>query len=534
MLRHWPILLSSILISVSGSPWDFHFLIWVALVPFLLHLHQEVSKPSRNSPLKRLILVTFGMNFFCSMAIYWWIAPVVAHYGELPWAVGILCALLFSTIAQPQFVAAGHFFFKALEKRTALPFFQAALAYTFFDWIIPKLFQDTLGHTQHSFSTLLQSADIGGAHLLTFVIVMINLVIASSIIQIRSRVEPSLLPSLSRLKVPALCALGGLIFLLAYGSIMKKRYAENSSTPTFPIAVIQGNIGDFAKVAAERGIGRAAHEITNKMFTLTEQALKHPFNPKIVIWPETAYPSTFGRPNNPDEALRDKDIENFAKKNQIALLFGGYDTFRGKDFNALFFLKPDLTLDVYQKSILLWFGEYIPGMESGPLSFLKQYLPQIANFGRGPGPQALDVPTQDARFPLVKVSPVICYEALFPNYLLAGARQGAQMILNITNDSWFGQTPEPHWHLALSRFRSVETRLPQVRSTNTGISTLILPDGTYVQPTSLFQEATPVYLVPYIARPPLTPIRVLGDWFGPACGIALIALGLRSRKRKDI
>ena len=96
--------------------------------------------------------------------------------------------------------------------------------------------------------------------------------------------------------------------------------------------------------------------------------------------------------------------------------------------------------------------------------------------GRGVGPEVLELPVASPQVSKIRASPVICYEALFANYVIAAARKGSQLIMNVTNDSWFGSWGEPQLHLSLSRFRTIETRVPMLRGTNTGISALVLPD----------------------------------------------------------
>ena len=179
-------------------------------------------------------------------------------------------------------------------------------------------------------------------------------------------------------------------------------------------------------------------------------------------------------------------------------------------------------IQIYRKNILLLFGEYIPLSET--FTFLKTAFPQVGNFGRGVGPSVLEIYPQDKSQPPVKVGPIICYEALFPNYILTAARKGSEMILNITNDSWFGPYGEPILHFSLITFRSIEARLPQVRATNTGISALILPDGTIPAQTSIDSEEVMSASVPLTA-PIWTLMKAWGDWFGPfalTLGLVLI------------
>ena len=172
----------------------------------------------------------------------------------------------------------------------------------------------------------------------------------------------------------------------------------------------------------------------------------------------------------------------------------------------------ELDFQIYHKNILLLFGEYIPGMES--IRWLKEMFPQIGNFGRGPGPEVFPLPSINPGLGELRVSPVICYEALFPSYSIEAARKQSQLILNITNDSWFGPWGEPYMHLSLTIFRSIETRLPQLRATNTGVSALILPSGEMVRQSAVYQPEIMNVTVPVAEAAPWTLMKAWGDWFG--------------------
>ena len=290
--------------------------------------------------------------------------------------------------------------------------------------------------------------------------------------------------------------------------------------------MIQANIGDFEKIAAEQGLRGANERVLSTFFDLSDEALAKTPKPAALIWPETSYPGTFRTPESADDLARDQKIENFVRSRGVPLYFGGYDHFSRKDFNAFFFLSPKLAvaggesdLQIYRKNMLLLFGEYIPGADQ--FKFLANAFPEVGNFGRGPGPVVLRVPTSDPKTPILAVGPIVCYEALFPWYVLAAARQGSDLILNITNDSWFGPFGEPALHLALTTFRSIETRLPQLRSTNTGISALILPTGEISQSTAIGEATSMNATVPLI-EPISTLMKNWGDWFGPTCLIIFL------------
>ena len=102
--------------------------------------------------------------------------------------------------------------------------------------------------------------------------------------------------------------------------------------------MIQANIGDFDKVAAQSGVRGASIRVLKKFFEMSDSALKQSPRPDALVWPETSYPSTFRTPGNFDELQRDRDVENYVHERNVSLLFGGYDRKNFKDYNAFFFL----------------------------------------------------------------------------------------------------------------------------------------------------------------------------------------------------
>lgn len=514
-------LLSGLLIVASFPPWNLSFLIWVALVPWLLALRS--SRGWRPALIQGLWLgVTMCLLGFS------WVVYVLHQFGGLPWPVAFVGWLLFSVGGQPQFVI-----YAALRARLkdfgtpargaglALFSLTSALAYAGLDWALPKLFVDTLGHSLFNAPVLRQAADLGTATLLTALIYLVNETLAEGIARVRERKEPSLWPSISAMA--PLAALTTALFAATwlYGS---SRLAEIRGFQQKPLlfvqgAAVQGNIGDFDKIASERGVRGAAEKVLGTYLGMSEQALSLGDKPDFLVWPETAYPSTFRTPHTSSELERDQKVEAFVRGARVPLLFGGYDRFEKKDYNALFLLSPiadrglagTADLQIYRKNVLLLFGEYIPGSEQ--IKFLQDQFPQVGNFGRGIGPDVLSIPVERAPGGVVKTSPVICYEALFPEYAVGGARKGSQLILNITNDSWFGSFGEPELHQALVAFRSIETRLPQLRATNTGISSLVLPDGEITLATPKDSAEILNARIP-ILEPVPTLVKRFGDWFG--------------------
>lgn len=494
-------LLSSLLFVLGFPPWDFWPLIWICLVPWFYSLYQ--AKTLREA-FRQGLLVCYCVSVFG----FYWVAFVLREFGGLSWPLSILGFQIYCLFGEPQFILFGLLFF-VLKKKSQFSlksFFILAFLYTAFDAFLPKLFQDTLGHSLYKAKNLRQLADLGGAHALTFLIVLSNLCLCGIWIYFINSLNQRKNQSYRNLCTPVFVFIFLVSVTWTYGKIRNHQIEARMTQPEkrVQIAAIQANIGDFEKIAAKQGVFKAAESILNTFIELSNQALgMHP-KPEVVVWPETSYPSMFGKPNAWFEYLLDQTLLDYSRSIGVPLLFGGYDRIGKNDYNAFFFLSPDEKQQVYHKSILLMFGEYIPGIDSIPL--LKKYFPQIGNFGRGIGPQVFKIKN-------ISIAPIICYEALFPSYTLQSAREKSELILNITNDSWFGPFSEPQLHLALTVFRSIETRLPLLRSTNTGISTLILPNGEITYPTDIGKPAILNVNIPILPSTP-TLMKTMGDWFG--------------------
>lgn len=530
--------MSAALLCFSFPPWKFEALIWISLVPWFFALTRA------NLTRKKAVAQGFWLGFIFSGLTFYWVCYVLHQFGELPWVLAIFGFLIFACICQPQFYLLALVFHEWRKKLYSkelspvaklIPIIAFALFYAGVDWILPKLFVDTLGHSFYLNPILRQLSDLGGAPLLTFLVVTVNLTIFSLLHDFLNREEPSAWPSFTR-HIPAVTmTIILLLFATTYGYFRNEQIKQWMNNPgaqirkPYRVAMIQGNIGDFDKVAAESGIKAAADKVLQSYFTLSSEALKANPKPEALIWPETAYPSSFRSPYTADELAQDKSVESFVRKNGIPLLFGGYDHQGGQDFNSVFFLNPETAgglipnddLQVYHKNVLLLFGEYIPGAET--FNVIKQWFPQVGNFGRGPGPSVFEIPRPQKLAPessektsvLVRMNPVICYEALFPNFVLDAVKKGSQIILNVTNDSWFGPWAEPELHLSLTVFRSIESRRPQLRATNTGITALILPDGSMTHQTPLNTPQAILVDVPVLGPQP-TLMLAWGDWFASA------------------
>jgi apolipoprotein N-acyltransferase len=188
----------------------------------------------------------------------------------------------------------------------------------------------------------------------------------------------------------------------------------------------------------------------------------------------------------------------------------------------------------FDKNILIPFGEYVPF--SGQLAFLDRLIPNLRHLSRGTEATMLPVET---RAGTVRVGPMICYEDIFASFGRRLAAGSPNLLVNFTNDAWFGDTSEPWQHLNASVFRAVELRLDLVRAVNNGVSAVIDSTGRVRAATRVVDPgegatADPDSLLERVAiQQAQTRYASLGEWFGYASVGASLLLALRVRRRED-
>lgn len=452
-----------------------------------------------------------------------WIIYVGQYFGNLslPMAIGLLC--LFCLIAAPQLVAfffLGHVLRFPIERQPLFlrPLFWAAL-YTGLEFLarLWKIFPESLGNTLIHYLPLAQAASLGGVSLLSF----LPLWFGASLAYWRKEGKAAL-PSVA-------LSTALIVGLFVWGKYEKAR-VEARPAEVIRIGLVQQNLEEVEKMAARTSSREAITFTVGKMLEHTKTLAAE--KPDLIIWPETSYPMAF--PTNP-ELQRGRVLNGYAnlvksvvEETKIPLLFGSYESEGQLDYNSALILGPDgNVLTGYRKQILLMFGEFIP--LTGTFPSLKELNPQMGDFGRGPGPMPTLFPWKGGHLPL---GINICYEAILPEYMRPYAQAGVRLFVNLTKDSWFGDTFEPWEHFQLSVLRSVEHHIPMVRSTNTGLSGLVTATGETQLLSVPYQQVNKVIDVslPLAVEPTL--YTRFGDWFAYLCLLFSLLLGLRARYRK--
>lgn len=453
-----------------------------------------------------------------ALAVFPWFASAIAAYTGAPWALALLVLVLLAPVLEPQLVAvalARHAARRTGGGRRRVGV-ASVCAYVGAEWAVPKLFGDTLGQGLFASRLWRQGADLAGTAGLTLVVVAGNeLALAAARALRGGRPRSALVP------VAGIAALA--LGLAGYGT-MRCRQIDAAARAAAPVTVgvVQADISQYDRLRAELGTFEAVRQILDAHFALSSEVLDRG-GIDLLVWPETVYPTTFGAPKSADGAAFDRDIAGFAAAMGVPLVFGAYDVEGDDEFNAAVFLEPAaegrVTFATYRKARLFPLTERVPALLGS--AAVRRVLPWLGSWKPGAGRDVIPVTLRDGR--RLRVAPLICYDAVDPDLVRAAVRRGADAIVTLSNDSWFAAGAGPRLHLVVSAFRSIETRRPQVRATNTGISAVISPAGDLLATAGVGERAALVArVVP--AGGASTPWLAGGDWLGPAALAAAIAL----------
>jgi apolipoprotein N-acyltransferase len=511
-------------------PLELGAIVWVALVPWLVVVVRAPT--TRVAILQALwleLLVGFGWG--------WWLPEAVADFFSVPVSAGFVALVLNAAIHQLHWLpfawCVRHASARTSSARgTAIVLFLLPAAYCAFDWLLPGIFQHGLGAALHDWPRLRQAAAIGGVPMLTGLVLLVNLAIA---VVLRAGLGRDGSGPRSRVVGVAVAA-ASLPFAAAllYGEhrLDELAAAHDAADRTLRVAIVQGNVEGEIKRRWSRGDLDAARQALDVYLDETRRLLALRPRPELVVWPETAYPGIYRRPENEGQARLNAFFDRFIHTSGVPVVFGAYDREERMDRrvlqNALFAVQAEpgqartalSPSQRYVKTILFPLGETLPWSSSAGET--SRFWP-TARFSPGDGPAVLSIRRpQDGS--IVRIGPLICYEDLFTSHVAALERLGADLLVNVSNDAWFGDRGEPRLHLIYARLRSVELGLPQVRVTNTGYSAVIHPSGEIPHVTAYGARAADLVTLSMHRPSGRTLVARWGDWFGGACaGIVVLA-----------
>ncbi|MGE4293415.1 MAG: apolipoprotein N-acyltransferase [Desulfovibrio sp.] len=407
-------------------------------------------------------------------ACLYWVAGPVAQYGGLPWWLALPCPFGVSLVMGLYGGAFGWGMHRAARRFPPLLLcIFAGILWTALEqtgsWLFSGFPWVTLSVAFAPWPLFIQGASLVGAYGLSGLFVSI--------------VAGLLLWNTAR--PPRHLALFLCIFLLGFGCYRMAGYAPSGLDKH--VALIQGNIDQAEKWEAPFQIGTVQKYIDMSRESLiptvpatgTTTASSNANQPDLIVWPETAMPFYLQ-----DASVYSNQVSEFVRTSGVPLIAGAPAYMQQEDgsfnfYNRAFLFNPhDDSVSWYDKVHLVPFGEYVP---------LKEWLP-VDKLASGVG----DYLPGDRLAPLnadgMHLGLLICYEAIFPELAQERVARGADILVNISNDAWFGRSSAPWQHLAQTRMRAVEQSRWIARGTNTGVSAFIDPLGRLAASSELFQD----------------------------------------------
>jgi len=456
--------LSGLMLTASFPSLNLGWIAWVSFIPLFISLQDQ---PPLNAFKWGLItgLCHYG-------TLLYWIVVALSRYGGIPMipSLAVLVLLVVYLALYPAFFAL--FLARVLPLRlssllgagiwVSLEYARAHLL-TGFPWCL-------LGYSQFLRLPLIQIADITGVYGISFLVILANLILYKLLVRWTHEGKKYLTAEV-------------VITVLMVGVALFYGYYHVRQTPQggkgarrFSAAIAQGNIDQSMKWDED-----FQHATVSIYSALSRKSA--PFQPHLIVWPETAVPFFFQ-----DNIHLSQFVYRAARISGADILFGSpaYET-KGHTisyYNRVYMLRGDGEFDYYDKVHLLPFGEYVPLKRFLP--FVHRLVPAAGDFT--PGTRLKTLTSGD-----LLVGPLICYEAIFPELSRELALQGADLLVNATNDAWFGRTVAPYQHLSMAVLRCVETRLPMARAANTGVSAFILPNGKIAKQSGLFTRELLTY-----------------------------------------
>ncbi|MBX3335411.1 MAG: apolipoprotein N-acyltransferase [Nitrospira sp.] len=507
---------SGLLLPLCFPKFDLGLLAWVALIP----LHLALDQCSKQ----RAFWIGWLSGVIGFTGIMAWVVTAMTTYGKVPEPISYAILLLLTTYLglYVAIYSLAFVWLRELIPRYGIffaPCFWVALEFLR-TYLLSGLPWCLLGYSQYRELDLIQVADLTGVYGVSFLVVLVNVAVAELILWIMPffrGFHPVKLPW-ELLTATAAC----MVLSWFYSSAVLSDRTAQQTHLSITVGVVQPNIDQAVKWDASyrEETMRRLDRLTGQLSTDTD----------LIVWPEAATPFILER-----EKDYQLELISWAERAQAPLLLGSpalrfYPDRRPYLLNSAYLLGIDgMILGRYDKHHLVPFGEYIP-LKSSLLFFLDKLVEGIGDFEPGPGSKTLSFSPKSLRHDKagtprsVKFGVAICYEVIFPDLVRQFAANGAEFLVTITNDGWFGPSSAPAQHFAMVVFRSIENHLAFARAANTGISGFVDPFGQITQATPLFTELALHATIPI--KYSRTFYSYYGDVFAYACVIICALLCL--------
>ena len=458
--------LSGVLYFSSYTGFDLWPLTWVAFVPVVIAIDGGSGR--------RGFLLGWLFGAVMHLGGFTWVSHMLATFGGLPEPLAFVGYVLFCIGHGLVYAVFGGF----VARLSRFPLWATVpLSIVAAEQLVPRVFRHYTAAAQLPWLEVVQITEVGGIHAVGALVGLVNGALATL--------------WLGRGRLPLLVASATVALCAGWGSW---RMADVADEPgdTLLVGVAQNNRGGWDK---HRHPLEAVQELQVQTSELAAQGAE------LVVWPEAAW----SQPIPHDAAQMPKAVVGDAGVPLVVGALSRESRHTPIANTALLVDEHRRILGSYEKRALLIFGEYLPFGDVFP----KLYdLVPTSRLLRGTSTASLVLDGH-------KLGVFICYEAILPEYVHDIMRDPSgppDLLVNLTNDSWYGQGPEQVQHLALARLRSVELRRALVRSTNTGISAIVDATGALVAETENWAADTA--LAPVTLRSDLTLALRLGAWPG--------------------
>ncbi len=502
--------LGGVLLALSGEPWSLNAAGFASLFVLIEALERASFGPR---PLLRGALVGLAFGAVVNGIALFSLGSLLSAFGGFsPWLAWPVAMLCFIAQGLPY---AGTGALTELWVRGGLARWLAfPVSLVLAMWVTPQLFPWRPSAPQVDFLWFAQMADLGGEALLDLSMALSACSLWHALRGARS----------SRARAgAALLALSVLIVPCAYGALRIEQIRRvREASPPVSLGVVQGNVG----ITLKHDPKRAAETLTD-LRRLTGELEQQ--GSELTLWAETAYPYPLLRARGGQPEDERAIVDSRVVRGPVLLGAVTYrDHARGQTkYNSAWLLRENGRLgDRVDKSRLLAFGEYVP---------LWDYLPPLRDRYPSRGFEAgendvIRATTRDGRRE-IRYGLLICYEDLFAGLARLVVQRGAQVLVNMTNDAWFGDSHEPALHDMVARLRAIETRRDLVRVVNTGVSSLTLATGESAIRTPTFTRTS--FLADVRPLDELTVYSVWGDVVPPALGLLAFLALVRLRLRRS-
>jgi apolipoprotein N-acyltransferase len=500
--------LSAALLVFSFPDFNLWPLAWVGLVPLFL----AIARKDRRGSSFLLGWITGALFFYGSC---YWLTHAMIRYGGIPTWLAYLLLIPGPVIAGLFPALCSMALARVLTRWGVRALFLAPLFWVTLEWarlgLIGQLW-NAIGYSQAYVTPLIQTARWGGVYSVGFLIVTVNAAIAYMLLRRDAR----------GVKAAGIAILStALIILTAFLTARPNTQPESNSSPAALVVAVQPNV----PMDPQESLAETA-ALVERHYALSESGLsaRQEFAnlPRVVIWPESPMNFRYAA----DTEFREI-VARFAAKNNTSVLFNAQEPApAGGSYNSAVIVNEEGRLVAqYDKIRLLPFGEYVP---------LPRWLPGVSSIPTmvgdfTPGAEYTLMPMGSAR-----AGVFICFESAFPSIARHFADDGADVLVNISNDGYLGQTPVMRQHLANTVFRAVENNRPVVRVTNTGITAFITGRGEVLDTTAGFKPDVRTWVVSRNVEGKTFYTR-FGDLFVALCAVISLTLVIVSwRKREGI